>query len=189
MHRFLNWLDARTGFRQTLAPLRSRVLPNGPSWWFTSASCLLWLLAIEVVTGLLLMTTYSPAMTTAWASVHYIGQSSFGGFVRGLHYYTSHALIILLAVHIVRVLLAAGFRAPRELIWITGLFLMPLLIVWAVTGNPLSASQKGMAQIEVEGNILGSTPVIGSLMQRILIGGDEVGQLTLTHLYFLHVGL
>ena len=46
-----------------------------------------------------------------------------------------------------------------------------------------------MAQIEVEGSIIGSTPWIGPLVQRILIGGDEVGHLTLTHLYFLHVAL
>jgi ubiquinol-cytochrome c reductase cytochrome b subunit len=69
------------------------------------------------------------------------------------------------------------------------LLLVPLMLVWAITGNPLSASQKGLAQIEVEGNILGSTPLVGPVLQRILIGGEEVGHLTLTHLYFLHVGL
>ena len=66
---------------------------------------------------------------------------------------------------------------------------MPLVIAWAVTGNPLSASQKGTAQIEVEANILGSTPVVGPALRRLLLGGDEVGHLTLTHLYFLHVAL
>ena len=30
---------------------------------------------------------------------------------------------------------------------------------------------------------------VGPLIQRILIGGEEVGHLTLTQLYFLHVGL
>jgi ubiquinol-cytochrome c reductase cytochrome b subunit len=144
---------------------------------------------IEAVTGLLLMTTYSPSTTSAWASVHYIEQSPAGAFVRGLHYFASHALIVLLALHFVRVLLSAAFRPPRELIWISGLLLMPLIIAWAVTGNPLSASQKGMTQIEVEANILGSTPVVGRALQRLFVGGDEPGHLTLTHLYFLHVGL
>ncbi len=88
-----------------------------------------------------------------------------------------------------RVVWTAAFRAPRELIWITGLLLLPLTIVWAVTGNPLSASQKGIAQIDVEGKILASTPLIGPAIQRIVLGGDAAGNLTLTHLYFLHVGL
>lgn len=185
----LDWLDARTGYRDLLRPLWNRELPNGPGWWLTSASCLFWLLVVQIVTGFLLMTTYSPSTTSAWASVHFIEQTSAGTFIRGMHHFASHAMIVLFAVHIVRVLVTGAFRAPRELIWITGLFLMPLMIIWAVTGNPLSASQKGMAQIEVEANILGSTPGLGPILKRLLLGGDEVGHLTLTHLYFLHVGL
>ncbi|MBI3839727.1 MAG: cytochrome b N-terminal domain-containing protein [Planctomycetia bacterium] len=189
MRRFFDWLDARTDYRPLLRPIRNRVLPSGPSWWLTSASCLLWLFAIELVTGLALMATYSPSMASAWASVHYISQSTAGSMLRGLHYYTSHALILAFLVHVARVVLTAAFRAPRELIWVTGLLLIPLMIAWAVTGNPLSANQKGMAQIEVEANILGSTPVVGPTIRRILIGGDTPGNLTLTHLYFFHVGL
>jgi quinol-cytochrome oxidoreductase complex cytochrome b subunit/mono/diheme cytochrome c family protein len=189
MRVLFDWLDARTGYRSLLAPLRTRILPDGPSWWLTSASCLAWVFAIELVTGLLLMTTYSPSTTSAWASVHYIEQSPAGRFVRGVHYFASHALIVLLAVHVLRVLVYRAYRAPRELIWISGLLLMPLVIAWAVTGNPLSASQKAVTQIEVEANIIGSTPLVGPAVQRLLLGGDEVGHLTFTHLYFLHVGL
>ncbi len=189
MQTFFDWLDDRTEYRRWLAPIRRRVLPSGPKWSYSIASCLLWLFIVQLITGLLLMLSYSPSTTTAWASVHFIEQSAAGSFVRGLHHFTSHALIVLCGVHIVRVLLIRAFRVPRELLWITGLLLVPLLLVWAISGNPLSAGQRGMSQVEVEGNIIGSTPLIGPIVQRILIGGDAVGHLTLTHLYFLHVGL
>jgi len=185
----LNWFDERTGFRRMLAPVTRRVLPLGPRWSLVTASCLLWVLVVEVVTGLLLMASYSPSTTTAWASVHYLEQIDGGSFLRGLHFFAGQALIILFGLHTIRVLLAAAFRAPHELVWATGLFLIPLILVWAITGNPLAGTQKGYSQIEVEGNIIGSTPVVGPVVQRILIGGDEVGHLTLTHLYFLHVAL
>ncbi|MBS0261688.1 MAG: cytochrome b N-terminal domain-containing protein [Planctomycetes bacterium] len=184
-----NWLDARTNFRQVFAPLRERMLPRGPSWVYTTAACLLWLVVIEIITGFLLMMTYSPSSNSAWASVHFIEHSPGGAFIRGLHHYTSQAIIILFGIHLVRVFLVAAFRAPRELVWLTGLLLMPMVIVWAITGNPLAGTQKGVAQIEVEGNILGSTPLVGPMIQRLLIGGSQVGHLTFTHLYFLHVGL
>ena len=189
MQTFLHWIDVRTGYRLILDRFRSRVLPTGPSWWLTSGSCLFWLFVVQLFTGLLLMTTYSPSATSAWASVHFIELSPWGSFLRGVHFYTAHTLIVVFAVHVLRVLLTAGFRAPRELIWLTGIVLVPLILAWAVSGNPLCGSQKGMAQIEVEGNIIGSTPLIGPSLQRLLIGGEEVGHLTLTHLYFLHVGL
>lgn len=188
MQSWADWLDLRLGYRCFRDGLRRRILPNRPGWGNTSASCLLWLLVIQCVTGLLLMATYSPSMSSAWASVHFIDQSTAGRFLRGVHHYTSHAMIIIACVHVIRVLLTGIYRAPRELVWITGLLLFPLIIVWTVTGNPLSASQKGIAQIQVEGNILGSIPFIGPFIQRLLFGGDEIGNLTLTRLYSLHVG-
>lgn len=184
-----DWLDRRTGYRQLLAPLRHRMLRSGPSWGYTTASCLLWLVIIEGVTGLLLMATYSPSITSAWASVHYIEQTWAGALIRGLHYWVAQAIIVLVVLHVIRVLLAAVFRAPQELVWISGLVILPLMVVWAITGNPLSGTVEGMAQIEVEGNIIGSTPGVGPPLREVLIGGDQVGHLTLTHLHFLHVAL
>ena len=189
MQSLADWLDRRFNYRVVGHHLRNRVLPDGPSWIYTSASCLLWLLVIQCVTGLFLMTTYCPSMTSAWASVHYIDQAAAGRFIRGIHHYASHAMIILFGVHVARVTLYGAYRAPREFVWITGLLLFPLVIVWTVTGNPLTVSQKGISQIQVEGNILGSTPFVGPYLRRLLFGGDEVGNLTLTRLYALHVGL
>ena len=116
MQQLWDWLDARTGYRLLIVRLGNRVLPQGPSWWFTSASCLFGLFVVQLFTGLLLMTTYSPSTTSAWASVHYIELSPWGSLVRGIHYFAAHALIIVFAVHVLRVLLTAGFRAPRELV-------------------------------------------------------------------------
>jgi len=188
LRKCLDWFDDRTDYRRILLPIRCRVLPDGPSWGLTTASCLLWLVVVQIVTGFLLMATYSPSMTSAWASVHFIDQYQSGSFLRGVHYYAAQAMIVLFVFHLMRVTLVGAFRAPKDLIWITGLILLPLVIVWAITGNPLSGSQKGMSQIDIEGAIIGSTPVLGPIIQRILIGGEEVGNLTLTHLYFLHVG-
>ncbi len=189
MQLFLHWLNERTGYRRLLAPIHQRMLPNGPSWTLSTASCLFWLLVIEIMTGVLMMTTYSPSTSNAWASVHYIESAPGGSFIRGLHYYAAQAMIILLICHLVRVVLQGAYRAPRELIWASGLILLPVVIVWTVTGNPLSGTVEGFSQIEIEGHIAGSTPVVGPIVQQLLIGGDQVGNLTVTHLYFLHVGL
>ena len=141
------------------------------------------------MTGLLLMFTYSPSATSAWASVFYIEQIPGGSFVRGLHYFGTQAFVIAFAVHLMRTLISGAFRAPRELIWITGVLLLPLVAAWSVTGNPLTATQKAFAQIQVESEIVGSAPVAGPALQRILIGGERIGNLTLTHLNVLHVAI
>ncbi|MDB5389259.1 MAG: Cytochrome b/b6 domain protein, partial [Planctomycetaceae bacterium] len=127
MRYCFDWLDSRLGYRSYLELLRGRVLPNGPSWLSTSAACLFWLLVVQLVTGLLMMASYSPSMTSAWASVHFIDQTPGGRFIRGLHHFASHALIVVLILHVIRVLVAAKFRKPRELIWVTGLLMIPLV--------------------------------------------------------------
>ncbi len=187
--RIMNWLDSRTGSNRLINSYKNRVLPDGASWILSSAGCLFWLFVIEVITGLLLMTCYSPSVPSAWASVHYIDGLPGGEFIRGLHYYNSQALIILFTIHTLRVLLMASFRKPKEIIWITGILIAPAMVVWAVTGNPLPGTLDGFSQINVEGNIIASTPIVGPIFRKLLLGGDEVGNRTITHLYFLHVAL
>jgi ubiquinol-cytochrome c reductase cytochrome b subunit len=187
--RIANWFDDRTGYRRLVTVYRARVVPGGPRWRYVTGSCLLWMLVVVGLTGLLLMTTYSPSSTNAWASVHYIEQMAGGSFMRGVHYWGGQALLVLLALHTIRVLLEGVYRAPRELVWATGLLLLPITLFWAITGNPLPWTQRGFGQIQVETNIIASTPVVGPLVQRVLIGGDDLGHLTLTHLYVLHVAV
>lgn len=183
--RCLNWWDERTGWRGWTA----RRLPNGPSWGHALGAVLVWLGVVEVATGLLLMTSFSPSTTSAWASVHSIDQTPGGPFLRGLHYFGGQALIVLFALYMLRSLLTASYRAPRELAWISGLLILPLLVVWTLTGSLMTGTQTAHGQLTVEGNILGSLPLVGGAMKRILLGGSEIGNLTLTHLHALHVGL
>ena len=182
-------LDTRLGCGRWLEAYRTRIVPGGPGWVKTSASVLLWVLVVQLVTGILLMASYAPSTSSAWASVHFIEQTWAGSLLRGIHFFAAQVMIVLFGFHMLRVLVIGGYRAPRELIWITGLILMPLILAWAITGNPLSGSQKGFSQIDVEGHIIASTPVIGKTLRRVLIGGDQVGNLTLTHLYTLHVAI
>ncbi len=110
---FRAWLDDRTGYRRGLKTLLGRELADGPKWGYSIASCLLWLMVVQVVTGFLMMTTYSPSLATAWASVHFIARDAAGAFLRGVHHYAAQAMIVLFLVHLVRVLLTAAFRAAR----------------------------------------------------------------------------
>ena len=187
--RFADWFDARTSYRAGLAMLAARRVRWRASWSQATGACTLGMFAVVGVTGAALMTAYSPASDHGWSSVRFIESTPSGSFLRGLHYWSSHALLILFAVHLARLILTASFRAPRDLAWVSGVLLLPLLAAAAVTGNPLTASNKAVGQIGVESHIVGAAPVVGPFLRRTLVGGDDVGHLTLTHLYALHVCL
>lgn len=184
------WIDERTGYKNFLHAI---FLLNFPTkrrsrWQNIWGGALVLLMLVEIVTGTLLMTVYSPSEAAAWGSVHYIEtQVDLGWFVRGLHHYTAHMMIVAIVIHIFLVIISAGYRKPKEFIYWTSLLIGGVIIGLTITGNPLPWDQKGYWSYQIETGIAGTMPVIGSSLRSVIVGGSEFGNLTLTRLYTIHV--
>jgi ubiquinol-cytochrome c reductase cytochrome b subunit len=184
------WLDERVGHRNLIRELLDTPVVGGARWAHVFGSALALVFALELVTGLLLMTVYAPSTTTAWASVHYISNRLAAGWiVRGLHHFASQAMVVLLAAHLLQVAIFGAYKRPREMNWFLGLALLAVTLGLAVTGHLLPWDQKGYWARRVETNIAGSMPGMGAWVQQLIQGGPEFGSLTLTRFYALHVGL
>jgi ubiquinol-cytochrome c reductase cytochrome b subunit len=189
-NRLADWLDHRTGYRAILHEALEEPIPGGARWRYVFGSALSTTFLIQLVTGLLLMLSYSPSASTAWGSVFYISnQVALGWFLRGIHHFGSQAMIVLLVMHLLQVLVAGAYRAPREVNWWFGLALMFVTLGFSLTGYLLPWDQKGYWATKVATNIMGGAPVIGQYLQKILVGGADYGNQTLTRFYGLHVGL
>ena len=72
-------------------------------------SCLAFVFSIQLITGVLLMTAYSPGDSTAWGSVYFIQyEMDFGWLIRGLHHFGSQTMVVLLGVHMLQVVIAGA---------------------------------------------------------------------------------
>jgi len=148
------------------------------------------LFVVQTLTGLLLMTVYSPSTTTAWGSVWYIQtQVPYGWLIRGLHHFTSDAMILLLALYAALLLVTKLYRSPHQFIWWTTLVALGLAIALSLSGHLLPWDQGGYWGTKVRTNILARTPLFGEWMAKLLIGGMDFGNLTLTRYYTLHVAI
>ena len=67
-----DWMDHRIGHRKFLDAMLLEHIPGGARWRYVWGSCLAFVFTIQLVTGVLLMTAYSPGDTAAWGSVHFI---------------------------------------------------------------------------------------------------------------------
>lgn len=185
-----DWLDERTGHRALVRKVVEATVPGGARFAYAWGAALGVVLLLEAVTGVLLMTVYSPSATTAWASVSYLQQKVPAGWiVRGLHQFGAQAAIVLAAIHVGYAIVRGAYRKPREVTYWLGLALVGLVVVSALTGNPLRWDQRGFWGLRVETGIIGTLPVIGGAMQQLLLGGGTPGHMTLSRLYTLHVGV
>jgi ubiquinol-cytochrome c reductase cytochrome b subunit len=188
--RMMDALDERTGHRALLRAAGDEPVHGGARWAYVWGSALLAAIMLQAVTGWLLMTSYSPSATTAWASVHYLTyRVSWGWFVRGLHHWGSGATIVLLAAHLAQTALYGAYKKPREMNWWFGLLLMGIVLGFSLTGYLLPWDQKGYWATRVATNIMGTVPLLGGALQKLMQGGNDYGHLTLTRFYALHVGV
>lgn len=186
--KLFQWVEHRTGVFKLTRKLLYERIPGGAKWRYVWGSMLLFAFGLQVITGILLMTVYSPSATTAWSSVWYIQtEMTAGWFIRGLHHFGAQAMVVLLPLHIAQVVIAQAYRAPREFNWWIGLILMHLVLGLALTGYLLPWDQKGYWATKVATNIMGLTPLVGQALQKVVVGGSEYGHATLTRFYALHV--
>src|SRR5438445_13831705 len=98
-------------------------------------------------------------------------------------------MVVLLVLHLLQVLWAGAYRAPREVNWWFGMALLLLTLGFSLTGYLLPWDQKGYWATKVATNIAGGTPVFRQAIQRVLVGGPDFGNQTLTRSFGLQVGL
>jgi len=158
------------------------------------------LFLIMIFTGVLLMLHYTPSVSEAYNSVKEIVFTVPGGrLIRNMHRLASNAMVLVVFLHMLRVFYTGSYLGGRHLNWLFGvvMFVMVLLMsfsgyllpwdqlsYWAVTiGSNIAASARELT------DLLGITGVfdIGGFLQRVLIGGETVGQTALTRFFMLHV--
>ncbi|MCX5790464.1 MAG: cytochrome b N-terminal domain-containing protein [Elusimicrobia bacterium] len=186
-----DWACERTGLDRVWDALMARHIPEarGPvAWFYALGSATLFVFTLQAVTGALLAMNYVPSPDHAYDSVRFIGsQVLFGRFIRGLHHWGASAMVILVALHMLRVYFMAAYKYPREATWIVGVTLFTLVMGFSFTGYLLPWDQKAYWATMVGTSIAGQTPVIGPYMSKVLLGGAEMGAATMTRFYALHV--
>src|SRR5262249_33157335 len=183
-----SWLDARTGYRAGLRRLLDEPVPGNVNWWFTLGSALLFLLSLQVVSGATLALYYAPTPTQAYDSVRFItDRLVFGRVLRGLHFFGASFIVVFAVLHLLRVLFFGAYKPPREVTWMTGVVLLLIVLGFGLTGYLLPWDQRAYWATVVAINISKLTPVDGEFVAGLLRGGPDIGALTLTRWYAIHV--
>jgi ubiquinol-cytochrome c reductase cytochrome b subunit len=186
--RFFRWLDRRTGIDSLLRAALDEPIPGGASLAYVFGSGLLFLFLSQVITGVFLALYYVPSADHAHTTIAYITKEvTAGSFLRSIHAYGSSAIVIVLLLHLTQTFLYGSYKGKRELLWIAGCVLFALMLGMSFTGYLLPWDQKAFFATTVGTNILSEIPLVGNALKSLLRGGTEMGTLTLSRFFVLHV--
>lgn len=164
---------------------RKRALEFSVTWYLGALSFATF--AILVITGVLLMLYYHPSVPQAYADMKDLQFAvSSGVFLRNLHRWSAHAMVLLVFAHMFKVFYRGAYRPPREFNWVIGVFLLLLTLLLSYTGYLLPWDQLAYWAVTVGSNIASAVPLIGGKMRFLLLGGHQVNANALLRFYVLH---
>jgi len=148
------------------------------------------LFGILLVTGVYLMFVYTPAVGSAYGDMQKLKTGvGFGQLIRNVHRWSAHLMVLVVALHLVRVFYAGAYKKPREFNWVLGVMLLLITLAFSFTGYLLPWDQLAYWAVTVGTNLVHYVPLFGKVFQDLLIGGEQIGQSTLLRFYALHVAV
>lgn len=171
--------------------LHPPTIPAAQSRWrytLGAGGTAIFLMLVLTVTGMIEMFYYVATPDEAGLSIQTITYLvPFGGLIRNLHFWSAQLLIIVSAVHLLRVVFTGAYIPPRRFNYLLGLGLFVVAILLNFTGYILRWDTGIQWALVVGTNLVRTIPLIGDSLYRMLIGGTEPGLATLTRFYAWHI--
>ncbi|MBC8253588.1 MAG: cytochrome b N-terminal domain-containing protein [Ardenticatenia bacterium] len=185
--RVMAWLDERTGLLTIWNTVFDRKVPK-VNWWFTLGSASLFLAVMQGATGIFLTVYYVPTPEDAYKSIEYImNDVAFGWLVRGIHHWGASLMVVIVFLHLLRVFIYGAYKYPREVTWMTGVVLLLATLGSGFTGYLLPWNQQSYWATVVGTSIVGTVPVVGEFLLRVLRAGEDLTFLTLSRFFAAHI--
>jgi ubiquinol-cytochrome c reductase cytochrome b subunit len=185
----MNWVDDRlpvTAFWK--ATMTGYSAPKNFNFWYYMGSLALLILVIQIFSGILLAMHYKPSAAEAFASIEYIMRDvEWGWLIRYMHTTGASFFFVVIYLHMFRSLLYGSHKAPRELLWVFGMFIYVALMAEAFLGYILPWGQMSYWGAQVIINLFGAIPKIGEPLTQWIRGDYFISDATLNRFFALHV--
>ncbi len=161
--------------------------PRNLNYLWTFGGILTFCLIAQIVTGIILAMHYVPNDQLAFNSVQHIKRDvNYGWLIQPMHAVGASMFFIAVYIHIFRGLYYGSYKAPREVLWILGVFILLAMMATAFLGYALPWGQMSFWGATVITNLFSSIPWVGPSIVNWLWGGFSVGNATLNRFFSLH---
>lgn len=164
------WLSERLKLDLLVGFLSKKEVPRHKhSFWYLFGGLSLFFFLIQIITGMLLLLYYSPTPLTANESVRFINEEvTYGWVIRSIHHWSSHLMIFSMFVHLFSTFFMRAYRAPREMLWISGVLQFFVVLALGFTGYLLPWDDIGYFATQIGTEVARSVPLAGDLLVKLL---------------------
>src|SRR5689334_1886139 len=186
-----SWLGERIDLSGLVELIEHKTVPvHSATRWYYFGGITLFLFAIQVITGILLLLYYRPTVSEAFESVRFImTKVEFGWLIRSVHSWSANLMILAAFVHMFSVVFLHAYRRPRELTWLSGIVLLGLALGFGFSGYLLPWNKISYFATKVGTDMAANVPLAGAYIARFLRGGEDVAGATLTRFFAIHVAV
>ena len=187
--RIGSWFEDRVEFKSITKFLTEKKIPqHRHSIWYYTGSAILLCFVISAITGFMLLFYYNPTLEQANESIGRImTEVPLGWILRSVHSWSASFMIAIVFIHLLSIWLTKSYRQPRELTWMTGIFLLAISLAFGFTGYLMPWDDLSVAATKVGTDIPRSIPAVGVWITKFLRGGEDVTGDTLTRFFAFHV--
>ena len=187
--KLLNWVDNRFPLSKLYNEhLGQYYAPKNFNFFYIFGSLALFVLVIQIVTGIFLVMHYKPDAALAFGSVEYIMRDvPWGWLIRYMHSTGASAFFVVIYMHMFRGLIYGSYRKPRELVWLFGCGIFLCLMAEAFMGYLLPWGQMSYWGAQVIVNLFAAVPFVGPDLALLIRGDYVVGDATLNRFFSFHV--
>lgn len=183
------WLDDRLHLTALYASTAGHEVPaSAGSWFYVFGSATLLCFIIQIISGSFLAFVYIPSTNEAFTSLDYLNHAQFWGwYIRAVHYWGSNFMVFIMTLHMIQVFLFGAYKYPRELTWVSGIFLLLFTLAMAFTGQVMRFDQDAYWGLSIGASVTGRVPLIGGQLVHLLLAGPIIAGETLSRFFTLHV--
>ena len=161
--------------------------PRNLNYLWTFGGILMFCLAVQIISGIVLAMHYVPSAEMAFDSVERIRRDvNYGWLIRNIHMVGASMFFLAVYIHIFRGLYYGSYKAPREVLWIIGVLIYLVMMATAFLGYTLPWGQMSFWGATVITNFFSAIPLVGDKIVTWLWGGYSVTGVTLNRFYSLH---
>jgi coenzyme F420-reducing hydrogenase delta subunit/ferredoxin len=144
-----------------------------------------WVIAVS---GAYLYAFYKTGIELSYPSVEYLTNEQWylGGIMRSLHRYASDALVVVMALHLLREYILGRYRGARWFAWITGVLLIWLIYATGINGYFMSWDKVAQYATVSTMEWFDWLPIFGSPLSQSFVSQDVLNDRFFSLISFSH---